>query len=133
MNYSIRFYADTDYPEIKRWYASTQEGAPSPDIFPFDSTLILEADNTPIFCLIVYLTNCKELCYLEGFIANPDFSKEDRLEASNLMRDAACSFAKGLGYRNAMTFAYRDKVKDRIQELGFTKTLDNLSSFVRSL
>lgn len=133
MKYYVRLYTNNDYEEIRRWYSTTDEGIPSPHIFPQDSTLILEQDGTPVFCIAIYLTNCKEICYLEGFIANPDFTKSDRLEASYLMRDAACSFAKGLGYKNAMTFSYRDKVKERIEALGFTKTLDNLSCFVKEL
>ncbi len=133
MNYTIRFYKDSDYAEIKRWYAQTEEGIPDPGIFPLDSTLILEADGRPIFCIIVYLTNSKHLCYLEGWIANPDFDKEERNEASHRLIDAACGFARGLGYKNILTFSYRDKVKNRIPEFGFSRTLDNLSSFVKEL
>ena len=133
MELKARLYTDSDYPEVKRWYAATQEGIPSPDLFPFDSTLIVEADNTPVFCLIVYLTNCKELCYFEGFIGNPDFSSSDRAEASKFMVEVACTFAKDFGYKRAMTFSYRDKVKQRISELGFQRTLNDLSAFVREL
>lgn len=133
MEYSVRLYKDSDYAEVKRWYAQTEEGIPAPDLFPHESTLILEADGSPVFCLIVYLTNSKKLCYFEGWVGNPDFRGEKRDEASHRLVDAACAFAKSLGYQNALTFSYRDKVKERIGDFGFIRTLDNLSAFVKEL
>lgn len=131
MNYKLRLYTDDDYLEVKRWYAATDEGTPTSSIFPQESTLLLEANGIPVFCLIAYLTNCKEVCFFEGFIGNPDFRGPERLEASQLIVDKACEFVKSLGYKNALTFAYRDKVKKRIEELKFEKTLDNLSCFIK--
>lgn len=133
MQFTRRLYKDSDYEEVKRWYAAYDEGTPSPSIFPSDSTLLLEANGTPVFCLIVYLTNCKEICYLEGFIGNPDIKGSERLAASERMKDEAISFAQERGYRHALTFAYREGVKRRIKELGFEETLENLSCFVKRL
>ncbi len=133
MNYSIRLYQPADFTEIKRWYSVTEEGSPNEDMYPVGSTLLVEANGAPIMCLALYLTNCKEVCYLEGWIGNPDFTSSERKEASELLAEEACSHAQQLGYKNVVTFSYRDKVKDRITALGFARTLDNLSSFVRGL
>lgn len=133
MKYEVRPYTKADYNEIKRWWEISNEGIPVPELFPEESTLVVEANGVPALALIIFLTNCKELCYFEGFIGNPDVRGETRRIASDKLADAAFKFAKDHGYKRAITFSYVDKVKHRILELGFTKTIDNLTSFVKEL
>lgn len=131
--YTVRSYQKDDYATIKRWWEASNEAIPGMELFPEESTLVLEVNNVPAFALIIFLTNSKELCYFEGFIGNPEIKGKERKDASDKLAEAAFAFAKGLGYKRAITFSYVDKVKNRIEELGFTRTLDNLSSFVKEL
>jgi hypothetical protein len=133
MQYTIRPYAKADYTEIKKWWDASNEMAPIPEMLPEESTLILELDKTPALMITVYLTNCKEVSYLENFAGNPELKGESRKQAAQYIVDAACGFAKGLGYKRVLCLSYKDKLKERYQELGMTPTVDNLMSLVREL
>jgi len=131
--YKVRNYKAEDYQMVKGWWDASKEAAPGPELLPLDSTLVLEIDGVPSVCVALFLTNSKEMCLMEGFISKPDLPKAIRNDAVQTMFDSACLFAKKLGYKKVITLAYVDKIKTRCVELGFTKTLDNLSSFVVGL
>ena len=131
--HSIRKYDKSDYPMLKSWWEAHNEPVPSEDLMSELGTFIFEIRGEPILSISVILTNVPGMCFLENFIANPTMDKNDRKEYSQMLVNYALNFAKALGYKRAVCFSYRDSVKARYENLGMTKTLDNLSSFVREL
>jgi hypothetical protein len=133
MKYSIRSFSKTDYPMIKEWWTSQNEIAPTLGMLPEESTLILELDDKPSLCLTVYLTNCKEVAYLENFVGNPLIKSKERKQASQFIVDSGINFAKTLGYKRILCFTNVDKLKNRYKELGMSESLTNLCSFVKEV
>lgn len=128
---NIRFYKKQDFELLSSWWKQQNEPGPTLDMLPEDSTFIVEINNKPIISVCLYLTNCKEVCYIENLIANPEF-KENRKEYIQVLFSFLQNFAKNLGYKKLMCMAYRDALKKRYQEIGLTKTLD-VSIFIKEL
>lgn len=133
MNYTIRNYKDSDYEMIKNWWNSQNEPVPTKDLIPLDSTFILEVDEQPIISISVFLTNTLGICFLENFIADPLKKGDIRKECSSIIVNYALSFAKEMGYKRAVCLSYREKLKQRYEDLGMRRTVNNLTSFVREL
>ena len=133
MNYTIRNYKDSDYEMLKNWWNSQNQREPSKELIPNETTFILEVDNEPVVSISVFLTNVRGMCFLENFIGNPLKKGDVRKECSSIIVNYALKFAKELGYKRAVCFSYEEALKKRYQDLGMTKTLDNLSSFVKEL
>jgi hypothetical protein len=133
MEYVIRNYEDRDYDMLKNWWHSQNEPAPTKDLIPIDSTFILEVDKEPIVSLSVILTNTSGMCILENFIADPLKKGSMRKECSSVITNYALTFAMGMGYKRAVCFSYKDKLKQRYKDLGMKPTINNLTSFVREL
>ena len=126
----IRNYSPSDYQMLCDWWKIYCEPAPYPACMPEESSFVLEINNVPAYALTVLLTNSKEYAYLENFVGNPLINNK---EGAQMIANYAYSFAKDKGYKRVIAFCYKDKLKKRYEELGVIKTLDNLSSFVRSL
>jgi hypothetical protein len=134
MKYEVRNYKHSDYPMLCSWWKERGEACPSKSMLPLNSTFILEKDGKPIYSISAYATNCSGISFLENFIKNPSFSRQDQdRDYSQLIVDYAVRFLKDNGYERVVCFSYKDNVKKRYEELGMTKTLDNLSSFVREI
>jgi hypothetical protein len=129
----IQLFNKKFYPEIKEWWIKQGEIEPSLSMLPEDTTFLFFKDGKPIISICLYLTNCKEVCYLSNFIANPLYREKDR---KDLVKEALTFieiFAKHSGYKRILCFGYKEKVKKRFQDLGLDKRLDNISSFVKDL
>ena len=126
----IRQFTNSDYSILKSWWEKHKEPHPTLEYLP-ESTFILEDNGVPVYSISVILTN-NPLCYLEYFNSNPDHT-ENRKELSQRLFDYAIDFAKSKGHKFVATLAYREKVKNRVVELGMQRTFDNLSSFVKEL
>lgn len=131
--FNIRPYKNSDYEAICSWWKAADELPPTLDMLPLETTFIMEIDGQAALCLAVYFTNTKELCYLSSFCGNPEFKGEKRKEAAQKLMDAVCGFAGAFGYKNVLCFAYKDKVKKRYEEMGFTPTLSNMTGFCRKV
>lgn len=129
----IRFYKKEDFNEIQSWWIKAGETAPILGQLPEDSTFVLEKNGVMIACVSAYLTNCKEIAYIENLAKDPDLGSYVTKEMINNLIDHTFNFIKELGYKRAICFAYVDKLKERYLEFGFHKTCDNLSSFSREL
>lgn len=127
----IRLYRESDFELLKSWWIEANELPPLKEMMTLDSTFVLEKDGVPVMSLCVYFTNCKHLAYLENFIRNPS------LNNSNLYSEKIVThveeFARSKGYRIIACLSYKDKLKQRYQQLGYINTLNNLSSFVKIL
>lgn len=127
---NIRLYKKEDYELVKSWWLAAKEFAPLEEMLPEESTFILEINNEPKICLTTYLTNCKFFAYLENFVKDPNFNNE---EAIQKLVSHVEKFVKDKGYRVLFCLSYKDKLKERYEELGYTNTLNNLSSFNKEL
>lgn len=128
----IRNYHPSEYDEIKRWWDIQMEPAPRPGLLPEESTFVLENDGHKVFSICVYLTNTKELAYIENFVRNPFYNgKRDHL--AQCIVNHAYDFAASKGFKRVICFSYRECLKNRYQELGMIPKLHNLTSFVKEL
>lgn len=130
---NIRSYKNSDYGEIWKWWIEQNEIPPLPDMMPEESSFVFEFDGVPILAVALYLTNTKEVCYIENLVGNPKFKSPARKNALAMLIDHLEKFAKEKGFKRLIMLSYRDGLKKRYQELGYSKSLDNLSSFVKEI
>lgn len=127
----IREYIDSDFDLLVGWWNSFKEVPPTKDLMP-ESSFILEVDSIPRVSISLILTNTK-YSYLENLISNPEISADKRNIAVKTIVSYAEEYAKSLGYKYLVCFSYKDKLKARYQQLGYLRTVDNLSSFVKEI
>lgn len=130
MKYTLRHYKNDDFPMIASWWEKAGEPGPRETMMLEESSFIIEVDSVPAYSITVYMTNCKELAYLENFSRNPEIKNKDAAQA---LLDYVCGWARIKGYKHLITFGYHEKLKTKFVEYGFMKTLDNLSGFVKEL
>lgn len=129
--FTIRQYKKEDFKMIESWWDNKYP--PTIEMLPESSTLILEIDKVPAYCLSVYLTNCKQYAYLGNFISNNKLKIENRKEASQVLMDSVCGFARELGYKNILCMTNVSKLKERYKEMGFTPTISDVQTFVKRI
>lgn len=125
----IRFYKPDDYHTLKKWYEGHKEPAPIPELIP-RTTLILEEDNSPVMSISVIFTNLEYLAFLENYIKKPGYKNDSAIHE---FIDYVEAFIKAQNCKMIMCLSYRDELKDRYQQFGYQKTLDNLSSFIKQI
>jgi hypothetical protein len=131
--FTVRTYKTTDYEMLAKWFIYALEHIPVKTAYTEDSTFIVEYNGDPIASACLYLTNCKEHCYLEHFVASPEFKANPiRKEATMHLLEYIAKFAKDNGYKRVVGIGYKDGVKKRIREWGFRHTAD-VSVFVKEL
>lgn len=131
---NIRLYTDKDFEIVDSWYVAHESQHVSPETFPSESTFILENDKgEPWICWILFLTNSKEICWLEGLISNPSL-KEGRRDAIKHLHKYIEVFAKGLGYKKMFGMSATEKIAHLIEnDLGYRKTCESITSFIKDL
>lgn len=129
--YTLRAYTEADYPTIATWWAASGEPAPNQDMMPLGTSFMLEIEGKPAYAMCAILTNTYEVCYLENFIKSPEIEADH--EASQYIIDYAFDFVRQLGYKRAIAFSHNRKLKERYLDLGFKRTVDHLSAFVKDL
>lgn len=125
-------FKSSDYSMISDWWKAANEPCPPMEAMPFESTFVISTDGIAAASISVLLTNTKELCYLENFVSNPEL-KGKRKELTQKIIDHANEYAKTLGYKRTLIFSYKDKIKNRYEELGMRRTVSNISAFVKEL
>ncbi len=132
MNVNIRQYKDSDYEMISNWWTDSKEMGPGKDMLSANTTFIMELNGVPAYSLTLYLTNCKGMALFENFIGNPALKGERKMFASVLV-DYLEKTAKSLGYNKIMCLSMNDKLVDRYTDLGYNKTVSNLTALVKEL
>lgn len=130
---NIRNFNTSDYPMVLSWWKNAKEIPPSINMLPEDSTFIIEYEDKSVACLTVYLTNSKEISYFENFVKNPNIEKDISKQMTQYLVEYVCEFTKTLGYKRIICMSYKEPLKKRYSELGFFKTLDNISTLVKEL
>jgi hypothetical protein len=130
---NIRPFKIEEYFMVCQWWTTQGEEAPSLAMMPLESTFMVDVNGNPILAVTLYLTNSKEVCYVENLIGNPEYKTESRKLAAAKLQEFIEQFAKDRGYRHLVCFGYKEKVKNRYVELGYKKTMDNISSFSKEI
>ena len=130
---TIRNYKKSDFAMISGWWKKANEIGPLETMLPPESSFVAEIDNVPSLCVSLYLTNITEFCYAENFIGNPEMKGTLRREASHVLAKHVEGFAKNRGYKRLLCMAHKGPVKHRYEELGYSRTLDDVTTFCRIL
>lgn len=117
---------------IRSWWTDQKEFPPFPEMMPEESTWIAEIDGIPILSLTMYLTN-GGFGWAENFIGNPNFRNSKRKDAANEIVAHMIEFAKSKGLKRIVCMSEKQKLVFRYSELGFTETLNGLTSLVREI
>lgn len=131
MNIEIRNFKRSEFETVVSWWNKANEQPPVIGMMPEDTTFIAEINGRPSLCVTLYLTNSKEICYVENFVGNPDVNKNKRKEAAKILSDYIAVFAGQLGYKRMMCMCYKEPLVKRYQELGYTPTLNGVTTFIR--
>jgi hypothetical protein len=129
---NIRLYTTSDYELLNSWWKKQDEPGPTHGMLTLDSTFIVEKNNKPVISVSLHLTNC-EIAHIENFIANPEYKDSDRKQLIQDLFSFLQDFAKVKGYKTLVAMAYKDKLKKRYEQIGLTKTIDNLTSYIKEL
>lgn len=133
MSLSVRHYTPSDFPLISSWWIAHGEPGPLPSMLPPESTFLLEMDGIPALCVSLYLTNSSEVAYIENFCGNPELDGPARRSAAPHLVKYIENFALSRGYARLFCLAHKEPLKRRYEELGYTRTLDNVATFCKSL
>lgn len=128
---NIRPYKHSDYETICSWWTTHGEPGPVLGMMIEDGTFVAELCDEPALSLTVFLTQSKELAYLEGYVKNPKFKN---LEAEGKQLFEHCyDFAKSKGYKRVVMFSQVPKLNEKCIRYGMLKAASHLSSTVKEL
>lgn len=131
---SIRFEQfdkDEHYPELRSWWNARAELGPTLAMIP-ETSYIMYCDNTPILFISLIMTNT-EVVWLENLIGNPEFKNQNRKECGILFLNYIENVARSHDKTRFFCMSTNEKTTQRYIDLGFHKTLDDVSTFVRSI
>lgn len=132
--FKIRPYVEaSDYETLKGWWEKQNMTPAWKALLPEESTYVLEIDDVPALSLCLYLMNCKDACMVENLIGNPDITGPKRKEATKQLFLYVEEVAKAKGYTTLVLFSYQEKLKQYYESLGYRKTLENVTTFAKSI
>ena len=130
---NIRLYTDKDYTMIENWYLFHYGIKCVPEMFTEDSTFILEnEEGKPWVLVCLYLTNCKQTCWIEGTISDPSLTKNRRAAVKELYT-FVFNFAKDKGYKKIFAMAETKKTINLLTDCGYRITCNCITSFIKDL
>ena len=109
----IRYVPQLHFEQVHRWYAARNETM-TPDALPQIGFII--PGKAAGF---LYRTD-SSLAWIEGLVAAPELSREERAPAIDAVVVAVCDEARRLGFKVVMGYTQLDAVVSRAQRLGFT-------------
>ena len=126
-----QFSTAKHYPELLSWWNAREESGPTLAMIP-ETSYVMFCDNEPILFISLIMTNT-EVIWLENLIGNPEYKGAKRKECANLFLSYIDNVAKTNGKKRFFCMSTNEKTTQRYIELGFKKTLENVSTFVRSI
>lgn len=127
---NIRLYRPNDWNILKSWWTKVNQPFMTEEMMTSDSTFILEFDNKPVASITLYLTNCKEVAYVENLIRDPEFHNRD---AINGLIGHMEKFAKEKGCKRLVVLSNKDKLNKKYESIGYFTTCYNMSCLVKEL
>lgn len=131
--FNIRPYTLSDFDTIHSWWTAAKECPPVLGMMIPNGSFILELDSVPALSLTVFLTQSKEMAYIEGFIKNPLFKGVSLEEQGSALWQECFNYAKNRGYNRVLCLCQEPSLFSKYERFGMRKTANNLSSFVREL
>lgn len=123
-----------DYELVSSWWRAANEPGPTVTMMPEESTFIIEdLKGTPIAAITVYLLNTSRFAQLENLIAAPNLTLSTRREAVQNLVSYAENYIRSLGYQGVACMSYRPKLTERYQQLGYTRTLEQVTTLFKEL
>jgi predicted GNAT family N-acyltransferase len=130
--FDIRKYNElTDFDTIEKWWTAANTKIWK-GLLP-ETTYTVYENETPVVTACLYLMNSPNACMIENLVGNPDFDKEKRKVATRLLFVYLEEVAKQSGYKTIVLFSYESKLKDYYSSFGYTKTLDNVTTFSKEI
>ena len=131
--FNIRKFNKNDILEISKWCNFYSLPQNTLDIMPENTSYILEINNNPAIIACLYLTECKKLAFIENVIGNPKFKGPLRSEGLTILCKYLENLSKELNYEVLIILAEKEKLKDKYENMGYIKTLNNLTLFTKVL
>jgi|SRR6478735_2608065 len=133
MNISIRAYQHTDFEEICKWWVGHHELPPIQGMMIENGTFILENDHQPVMTLTAFMTQSKEVSYIEGYCAKPGLDSALRRTLGEMIWEHCFQFLRSNGFKRALAFTDKPELVNRYKKFGMIKNMDGLSSLGREL
>ncbi len=133
MNYGIRPFRQEDFKNIANWWSSAGECPPLDGMMIEDGTFVLEIEGVAALSLTVFLTQSKEISYLEGFVKNPLFHEFNLNKYGQLLWDHCFKYASDKGYKRIICYCAVEKLIGIYSKFGMTLTCRNLSSLAKEI
>lgn len=127
----IRTLDHEDFPLLCSWWEEHGMPTPTRGIYPPTSYMCLY-DGTPVLSASLFLMNCPEAAKIENLVGNPLLSTE-RKECVPLLFRHIERIAAAWGYKRLVLFSYEEKLKQKYEELGYVKTLENVTTFSKKI
>lgn len=127
----VRFIEmDKDYSDICSWWK--KQAWPSIPKESLSTTgFIVENDNQKILAGWVYHTN-SNTALLEFLVANPEIKGNERDAAFDAFFDVVFKYIELSNFKNIFMSVVHPKLKTRLEKVGFKKTDENVTNFIRS-
>lgn len=128
---TFRKYTDKDWQMVAMWHREwCQE--PTPWTFYPPTTYMAEVNGFPVACACLYLMNNAEAAMIENLVGHPT-KHDERNEAVPKLFAFLEDQASAWGYKRMIVLAFEDKLKMRYTSFGYSKTKDNITSFMKLL
>ena len=126
------FDSDLDYVDVMSWWES--QGWPAlPSSMLSNTGFIVETnDGIKLASNWIFPTNCP-IWIMEWTVGNPDVEWTQRKEGLDYLINHSCQWAKNNGALKVFTMTKHARFIDKLQELNFIKTDDNMTHLIRSL
>lgn len=108
----VRF-SKKDIPEVNSWYVARGISPINENLFP-DIGFICHG----VGAGFIYQTD-SALCFIDGYIAHPMTTKEDRKEAFDDITNALIRTAKDHGFDQILAYTKNPEIKKRCEKFSF--------------
>lgn len=109
----MRRFTKKDIPTINAWYQARKLPPLHPELYP-DIGYIVEN----VAAGFIYQTD-SVLCFIEGYIANPQTSKEERKAAFDEITTALIRTAKDHGFKSILAYSQLEEIRKRCERYDF--------------
>lgn len=131
MNTAIKQYKSENYQLIKSWWEFAKEVAPESKMIP-ETSYVMYHNQNPVLSVSLFITN-GPVVWVDNYIGNPEFKGEIRKQCGKLLLNHLEAVAKLNGKDRLFCMSINDKTSKRYEDLGFTKTASNISTFLKEL
>lgn len=111
---NMRRFIVEDIAQVNSWYRARAMPTVSEHLFP-DIGMIVDG----IGAGFIYQTD-SSMCFLDGYISNPETTREERAEAFDKISHALILTAKEYGFSQILAYTKNSEIRKRCERFGFT-------------